>query len=173
MNNKDLKKKLESELAESSWELLKPHQKREAIIVVAGDLDLIDAGIAVALDDSTNISKWMEKGLLHRPSTEQMNEWEKYNLEFDFLILSPFVLIQEPADSHYIVAVHQQMESETPPEVKKTYDRLISDGISEKETLQLISSILAFEIYNMKQEKREFNIEEYTLMLKQLPEKPF
>lgn len=173
MNNTELKKKLESELVECSWELLIPHYDRDAIILVSDELNIIDVGIAIANDDNKSVENWMSNALLKKPIKEEVKDFKKYNLEFEFLILAPYVLVQESQDSHYIIAVHQQMESNTPTEVKKTYDRLIKNKTSIKETLQLISSVLAFEIHNLKEENRDFDTELYSHNLKNLPNLPY
>jgi len=90
----NLREKFENEIGPADWKYLRPHFLRDAIIVVAHDLDLIDVGIKVAEDDAEQIQKWVNRGKLSKPTPLDAKEWERNKLELPSIIVSPFVLVQ-------------------------------------------------------------------------------
>lgn len=98
MTNQDLRAELTENLDEAEWEWLIPHVQRDAVIVVAVGLDLLDVGVAIASDNTSQVGTWIDEALIAKPSTDQMGEW---NLErtkrFHTLIVQPYVLVQEKA----------------------------------------------------------------------------
>lgn len=96
--NGELKKKLESELLQSPWVDLKPHAERDAVFLVDPSLVLIDVGVAVVRDDVKSINSWLQSGSLARPTFTQISDWDRdQSREFRFLIVAPYVLIQNLA----------------------------------------------------------------------------
>ena len=69
--------------------------------------------------------------------------------------------------------VWNQINSNDPPMTKVTYNRLLSDGIEEKEVIRLIACVVANETYTIMKYERPFNLEEYKKMLLKLPEMPW
>jgi len=57
----DLKEKLTENLDEAEWEWLVPHAQRDAIIVVASGLDLLDVGEAIASDNTQSVGVWIDE----------------------------------------------------------------------------------------------------------------
>lgn len=97
MTVSELRTRLEQERFESEWETLAVHHAREALFVVDGQLDLIDAAIAVATDDRDPVAAWLASGLLARPTEEQADAWgaeREAGPRFVFVIVQPFVLVQ-------------------------------------------------------------------------------
>ena len=47
----DLREKLQQNLDEAEWEWLIPHVQKDAVILVAENLDLLDVGEAIASDN--------------------------------------------------------------------------------------------------------------------------
>jgi hypothetical protein len=93
----EVRDKLQAELATASWELLQPHYERDALFVVDGALDLVDVGVAVAEDRTSEVQGWIEAGQLVRPTAEQAGHWSEHGGTFQFLIVQPFVLVQPVA----------------------------------------------------------------------------
>ncbi|RLB69469.1 MAG: DUF2288 domain-containing protein [Deltaproteobacteria bacterium] len=88
------------DLAEVNWRELKIHLKRDAIIVVSVELDLIDVGVAVADDDKTLVETWVTSNQLNKPTEKQLESWEKSpEQRFQMLIVQPFILIQDISDA--------------------------------------------------------------------------
>ncbi len=84
------------DLAEVSWRELRIHLQRDALILVAAELDLVTAAVAVAKDDTAQVQQWIATGLLGKPSAEQLQDWERESSRpFRMLIVKPFILIQD------------------------------------------------------------------------------
>lgn len=60
----DLRAQLAETLDEAEWEWLIPHAKRDALVVVAEQLDLIDVGVAIANDDVAIVQNWISSSLI-------------------------------------------------------------------------------------------------------------
>jgi hypothetical protein len=74
---------------------LRAHVKRDAVIIVGGALDLVDAGAALAENDAARVEQWIQSGLLTKPTAADIERWSiDRAARFDALIVAPFVLIQ-------------------------------------------------------------------------------
>ena len=92
----DLKAELTENLDEAEWEWLIPHVQRDAVIVVAVELDLLDVAVAIASDNVSSVEHWISEELLAKPSPAQMGEWNSDRKKrFNTLIVQPYVLVQE------------------------------------------------------------------------------
>ncbi len=92
----DIKTQLTKDLAETEWEILIPHAKRDALVLVSAQLDLVDVGVAIAGDDVMSVQHWIGEQLIQKPSVEQLASWNsKQDKRFYTLILQPYVLIKE------------------------------------------------------------------------------
>ena len=93
------KKTLREELNESTgpvtWGDLRKHLARDVIIIVAAELPLLDAAVAVAENNQEQVATWIKDGVLTKPNTHQLDHWEK-NFDYPFLsvVVQPFILIQ-------------------------------------------------------------------------------
>ncbi|MBE9061801.1 DUF2288 domain-containing protein [cf. Phormidesmis sp. LEGE 11477] len=101
-------KDLQTELAETmgpvSWELLKPHVQRDAVIVVNSQLDLVEVGAAIAANQTQIVERWINEQLIQKPTADQLVIWNSENKSFTSLIVQPYVLIKAPsvaADSNF------------------------------------------------------------------------
>ncbi len=92
----EIREKFATDLADVCWKDLRIHMQRDAIITVAGELDLIDVAVAVARDEKELVGPWIEDAQLSKPSREQLDAWEtQLDKGFRVLIVQPFILIQE------------------------------------------------------------------------------
>ena len=91
----ELRNSFEKDLAEVHWKELRIHLKRDAIILVADDLDLVDVAVDVAADNKTKVALWISSGKLTKPTLEQVEQWTT-TLEkpFRMLIAQPYILAQ-------------------------------------------------------------------------------
>lgn len=64
--------------------------------------------------------------------------------------------------------VLNQIDSNDPPEARATYDRLIEDGASNSQALQLMAGALRVEMNRMLTESTPFDNERYSAALKKL-----
>lgn len=69
--------------------------------------------------------------------------------------------------------VDNQLRDLEPPETKETYDRLRSEGHSDKEARRLIAAVLSSEMFTMLKEQKEYNHQRYVRMLRKLPKMPW
>lgn len=80
----------------ASWDILRAHLERGGLIVVSGELDLVDTGLLIANDQTAQVSPLIAAGKLTKPSVEQIQAWDsERSTPFHCLIVSPYVLIQE------------------------------------------------------------------------------
>lgn len=94
----DLRAELIESLDEAEWEWLIPHVQRDAVVVVATELDLLDVGVAIALDNTVSVQRWIGEQLLYKPSPAQLSDWNSDRTKrFNALIVQPYVLVQELA----------------------------------------------------------------------------
>ncbi len=96
----EIVKSFKRDLAEVSWRELKIHLQRDAIIVVATDLDLIDVAVAVAEDEKVLVEAWIAENQLGKPTENQLKQWEEESdNRFKMLIVQPFILVQDICDA--------------------------------------------------------------------------
>jgi hypothetical protein len=69
--------------------------------------------------------------------------------------------------------VENQLRADNPPETKKTFERLLKEGINEKEAKRLIACVVAAEIFDVLKEQQPYNHERFVKALNQLPELPW
>lgn len=91
----ELRKKLQEELDTVDWRALRLQMRRDGVIVVAPELDLVEAACGVAGDRATEVAGWIGSGQLRKPGVEELAAWER-ELEkpFRMLVVAPYVLIQ-------------------------------------------------------------------------------
>lgn len=92
----ELRAQLAQEIDEAEWDWLMPHARRDSLIVVTPDLDIVDVGVAIANDDVLCVQRWIEEALIYKPSAEQLTDWNSNQTKrFQTLIVQPFVLVKE------------------------------------------------------------------------------
>ncbi len=68
-----------------------------------------------------------------------------------------------------IKAIKTQIKENNPPETKKTFLRLLGEGILEKDVYIYLAQALAYEMYSMMKERRPYDNESYIKFLSKLP----
>jgi len=92
----NLRAELSGTLDEAEWNWLAPHARRDSLIVVSPDLDLLDVGVAIANDNVPHVQRWIEEALIQKPSPAQISAWEQnQSKRFNALIVQPYVLVQK------------------------------------------------------------------------------
>ena len=71
-----------------------------------------------------------------------------------------------------IKAVKKQIDVNTPPETKQTYERLIGEGYAEAEAHEMLAYALTAELFAVLKEKRPFDLSLYIANVNQLPTLP-
>lgn len=69
--------------------------------------------------------------------------------------------------------IENQMSAGTPPETKRTYDRLIAAGHSHDQTMELIGGVVSAEIFEVLKRREPFNEPRYVAALQALPQLPW
>jgi hypothetical protein len=91
----ELREQLKKDMASAPWSVLKAHHKRGALVLVAPELDLIDVGEAVMLDQTDRVQAWMNQHQVS-PFPDRIAE-QQPNMRC--LIAQPWVLTQELSPS--------------------------------------------------------------------------
>jgi hypothetical protein len=90
------KEELALSIDEAEWSWLRAHLERGGLVLVDDSIDLAEAGIRVAHDDTDAIQEWINRGKIGKPSQTQIQHWDdEKQKKFSMLIVSPYVLIQE------------------------------------------------------------------------------
>lgn len=90
-----VKEGFERDLAQVNWRELRIHLRRDAVVTVADQLNLVAVANAVAADDSAQVAVWIAAGKLAKPTTAELEEWETaFDKPFLMLIVQPYILIQ-------------------------------------------------------------------------------
>ena len=91
-----LKEKLEKDVADISWQDLQPHARRDAVIVIRGELELSEVALAIAEDDTTLVQRWISEQSIAKPTSKQLTDWNQTpKKQFTALIVQPFVVVKE------------------------------------------------------------------------------
>ncbi len=69
-------------------------------------------------------------------------------------------------------AIEIQMHDGTPPETKRTFDRLVGEGYSKEDTMALIARVLVSEMSRMLENEEDYDEERYVGALNSLPAVP-
>ena len=92
----ELRAELAKDLDQAEWEWLIPHVKRDSVLIIAKELNLVDVGIAIASDNLRSVQHWISEQLIQKPSETQLSDWNSSpQKRFNTLIVQPYVLIQE------------------------------------------------------------------------------
>lgn len=73
----------------------------------------------------------------------------------------------------YLEVVENQLRDNDPPETRETYERLCTEGFTEKNAKILIASVIAFETYQMMSTNSPFNRDRFVRHLNMLPDQSF
>lgn len=92
-----LRVRLTETMGPVTFDALAAHLERDAVVIVAQKLALIEAAIAVAEDESELVDGWIKSGTFRKPSAAERARWkEQMGREWICVIVQPFVLVQDP-----------------------------------------------------------------------------
>ena len=72
--------------------------------------------------------------------------------------------------SAILEVVENQLQANDPPETRKTFDRLISEGYSEEDSKKLIGLVVTSEIFDVLNKQEPFNSKRFVRALNELPQ---
>ncbi|CAN1210949.1 DUF2288 domain-containing protein [Tumidithrix helvetica PCC 7403] len=101
----DLQKQLQEMVDTAKWDWLEVHALKGRVVIVSPQLDLVEAGVAVAEDNSKLVKQWLDDSWLYAPTEAHIDRWnQERDKEFTSLIIHPFVLIKElPAELPQVI----------------------------------------------------------------------
>lgn len=91
----DLRDLLNAQTGRLSWSELQRHFAAGVVLVISGDLDLIDVAVRIIEDNREQVEEWMESGWLTRAGTTHAKAWESAQAELWAVVAAPWVLVQE------------------------------------------------------------------------------
>jgi hypothetical protein len=92
----ELRRKLREELDTVDWLALRGQLRRDSVILVAPELDLVEVAWSVARDRAAEVAGWIAAGQLRKPDRAELAAWEReLDKPFRMLIVAPYLLIQE------------------------------------------------------------------------------
>ena len=80
---------------------------------------------------------------------------------------------QQVVNAAILEVVENQLRDGTPPETRKTFDRLIAEGYSPEEARRLIGFAVVSEIFNVLKRREPYNEARYLGALQRLPKMPW
>jgi len=90
------KEELALSIDEAQWDWLRAHLERGGLILIDNALDLAEAAVKVANDETHSIEQWVNRGLISKPTESQIKSWDDNKEKvFSMLIISPYILFQE------------------------------------------------------------------------------
>ncbi len=92
----EIRAKLEETIGPVFYSDLRAHIARGGLLLVDPALLLIDAGLAIAMDDSVKVTQWLGKGWLRRPSEAEVTSWSQSpERRWLAIVVQPYALVQE------------------------------------------------------------------------------
>ena len=96
VNNREiLRAKLNLETAQLDWTALERHFARGSVIKVAPGMDLIEAALHVAGNNTATVQAWLTDGHVARAEMSDAEEWHSRQSVFWVVVVAPWVLVQE------------------------------------------------------------------------------
>ena len=93
LQEQELREKFTHELALVSWSTLYPHIERQAVFWVDPQADLIQVGLAIALDRLDEVQTYLQSSVLQKAgSTPLVSDQGITALGYKFLIVQPYVI---------------------------------------------------------------------------------
>jgi len=92
----EIRSKLRAEIHAATPDELVPHQRRDALLILSEQENILDAAVAIATDDKPLVQALAESGRLTRPTLADLaNACLEQGLRYQFVILQPYVLAQK------------------------------------------------------------------------------
>jgi hypothetical protein len=90
-----LRAKLNLETAQLAWPELERHFARGVVVKVAAGVDLVDAALQVAENNTATVQQWLADGRLAKAELADAEDWHARQPMFWAVVVAPWVLIQE------------------------------------------------------------------------------
>jgi hypothetical protein len=90
-----LRAKLNLETAQLAWPELERHFARGDVIKVAVGVDLIDAALHIAENNTATVEAWLADRRIARAELADAEDWHARQPMFWAVVVAPWVLVQE------------------------------------------------------------------------------
>jgi hypothetical protein len=90
-----LRAKLNLETARIAWSELERHFTRGDVIKVTVGVDLVDAALHVAENNTATVREWLADGHIARADLGDAEDWHARQPTFWAVVVAPWVLVQE------------------------------------------------------------------------------
>jgi len=90
-----LRAKLNLETAQLAWSELERHFARGDVIKVAVGVDLVDAALHIAENNTASVETWLAEGRIARAELGDAEDWHARQPMFWAVVVAPWVLVQE------------------------------------------------------------------------------
>ena len=92
----EIKDIIQKEIMIAPWSDLREHADRNAVFLLAPELDMLEVGYALAINNVDLVTGWLTNHTITRPTLPQMQSWKSESGKaFKFVIVQPHVLIQD------------------------------------------------------------------------------
>ena len=89
-----LRTEINSQTARMPWKELLRYFATGTVIFVSEELDLVDVGVQISLDNKTVVAKWMEEKLVGAVSDEEAQKWLDADAALWTVVVKPWLLVQ-------------------------------------------------------------------------------
>lgn len=87
--------KINQETSRIAWKELQRFFASGVTVLVAPDLDLVEAAFQISEDNQHQVAQWLSAGKIGKVSDEQALAWYEADADVWAVVVSPYVLIQE------------------------------------------------------------------------------
>ncbi len=95
MADTKIREKLRSEIQVADAKSLLPHHRRDALLVVLPEVDILEVAVAIAMDEAEAVEQWVAGKKVFKPSLADLADWcVDLELRFQYVILQPYVVAQ-------------------------------------------------------------------------------
>lgn len=99
MNNQEkqtefLRTEINAQTARMPWKELLRFFASGTVIFVSEELDLVDVGVQISLDNKAAVAQWMEEQRVARVSDEQAKAWLDADASLWTVVVKPWLLVQ-------------------------------------------------------------------------------
>jgi hypothetical protein len=90
--------KINQETSRIAWKELQRFYASGATILVASDLDLVEAAFQISEDNKEQVTQWLTVGKIGKVTDAQALAWYEADAELWAVVVSPYVLVQKVND---------------------------------------------------------------------------
>lgn len=89
-----LRTEINSQTARMPWKELLRFFATGTVIFVSEDLDLVDVGVQISLDNKQAVTQWMAENRIGQVSDEQAKVWLDVDASLWTVVVKPWLLVQ-------------------------------------------------------------------------------